>query len=66
MGRKSEIDILSSFDNDRPQTAAEIVKNGACRSTVFRALGLLVEVGFLHQQPGTSSYVPGLRSSNSA
>jgi DNA-binding IclR family transcriptional regulator len=62
VGRKSEIDILSSFDNDRPQSAAEIVKKtGLPRSTVFRALRLLVEHGFLHQQSGTSGYVLGYR-----
>ncbi|MEA2622778.1 MAG: hypothetical protein QOH61_1688 [Chloroflexota bacterium] len=62
MGRKSEIDILSSFESARPQTAAEIVKKtGLPRSTVFRALRLLVDVGFLRQEPGTSGYVLGSR-----
>lgn len=62
MGRKSEIDILSSFDSDRPHSAAEIVrKTGMPRSTVFRALRMLVDVGFLRQEPGTSGYVLGPR-----
>jgi len=62
VGRKSEIDILASFDDDRPQSAAEIVrKTGLPRSTVFRAVRLLVDHKFIRQEPGTSKYVLGAR-----
>ena len=62
MGRKSEIDILASFDSERAQSAAEIVrKTGLPRSTVFRALRLLVDTAFVRQEPGTSRYVLGPR-----
>lgn len=62
MGRKSEIDILGSFDSERAQSAAEIVrKTGLPRSTVFRALRLLVDTAFVRQEPGTSQYVLGPR-----
>jgi IclR family transcriptional regulator, KDG regulon repressor len=62
MGRKSEIDILASFDSLQPQLAADIVeRTGLPRSTVFRALRQLSDDGFVSQEPSTSRYVLGPR-----
>jgi len=62
VGRKSEIDILLSFENDRPQSASEIVaKTGMPRSSVFRALRMLMDTGFLQQPPGSTGYILGRR-----
>lgn len=62
MGRKSEIDILASFDSLQPRSAADIVeRTGLPRSTVFRALRQLSDDGFVTQEPSTSRYVLGPR-----
>lgn len=62
MARKSEIDILSSFEGDRPQTASEIVaRTKLPRSSVFRALRMLSDAGFLQQRAGSSGYILGHR-----
>ena len=62
MGRKSEIDILASFDSLQAQSAADIVeRTGLPRSTVFRALRQLSDDGFVSQEPATSRYVLGPR-----
>jgi len=62
MASKSEIDILTSFDSTRPQTAAEIIKaTGLPRSTAFRALRLLVDARFLEQRRDGGKYVLGPR-----
>jgi DNA-binding IclR family transcriptional regulator len=61
MGRRSEIDILTSFVSDEPQTAAQIVvATGLPRSTVFRALRQLVGSGLLQQDPRLKRYSLGL------
>jgi len=61
MVRRSEIDILTSFDTDAPRTAAEIVAaTGLPRSTVFRALRQLVARGLLQQDPRLKRYSLGL------
>lgn len=61
MGRRSEIDILTSFNTDSPRTAAEIVADtGLPRSTVFRALRQLVASGLLQQDPRLRRYSLGL------
>jgi IclR family KDG regulon transcriptional repressor len=62
MGRKSEIDILASFEDERPQSAAQIIKKtGLPRSTVFRALRLLVDAGFIRQEAVSTQYMLGPR-----
>jgi DNA-binding IclR family transcriptional regulator len=62
VGRRSEIDILASFDTVSAQSATEIVqRTGLPRSTVFRALRLLVEAGFVNQESGSRQYVLGNR-----
>jgi IclR family transcriptional regulator, KDG regulon repressor len=62
VGRKSEIDILSSFDSDRARSASEIVaKTKLPRSSVFRALRMLVDAGFLQQPAASGGYVLGRR-----
>ncbi len=62
VGRKSEIDILASFDSLQALSAADIVdRTGLPRSTVFRALRQLSDDGFVSQESATSRYVLGPR-----
>jgi len=62
MGRRSEIDILASFDTDTPRSTAEIVAaTGLPRSTTFRALRVLAQAGLLQQDPKAKRYSLGTR-----
>jgi len=59
----SQIDILEAFaESDSAMSAADVIaKTALPRSTVFRALRVLVGNGFLNQEPNTRKYTLGPR-----
>ncbi len=59
----SQIEILSSFGNDgRPVSAAELIDiTGLPRSSLFRSLKILIEAGFIYQDPRSKRYMLGVR-----